>query len=410
MKSSLSIQPKPVHVLFWIALVIYAVTLPIANTMALRNFGLVLLLTVTIYTLVSARVKPEFPLAAPWSAYAAVAFVSLIYAIDFEYSARNFVAEIVIGALVFSLAATWSRGKPILNGLTAILTLLNVASLLTLLALYPFDQLWNIYTVGVASLHPFARVAINSNFLVSVMPLIGLGAWRLRRHGHAYLAAALIVLLGADLGAMLISGNRQNMIAITASMLCVVAFLPRTFLTRRRIAALLALILFIAALFLLQLLRRADGEWESPGLLITMLQQDPRWDLWRFSIEKIVENPWQGGGFGRGVFDRLYSEYRPEDPLLWHAHNMILNKGIQMGIPGMLAFVWLWSALFRKLATCARGTAPSKEISLVGLAIATGVFFKSMSDDFFFRDPALLFWLQMGVLFGEMRRIGDRRQ
>ena len=42
-------------------------------------------------------------------------------------------------------------------------------------------------------------------------------------------------------------------------------------------------------------------------------------------------------------------------------------------------------------------------LAVAGLSIAGAVFVKNMTDDFFVRDTALMFWLVMGLLVGVLR-------
>ena len=134
-----------------------------------------------------------------------------------------------------------------------------------------------------------------------------------------------------------------------------------------------------------------------------MVKQDVRWQLWRFRLERIAGRPWSGGGFGREAFDLQFPDYHRTHSLLWHAHNMIINKGIQMGLPGMAAFLALWVAL---VAACAKGLrVPGlRPWAIATLAMIAGVFARNMVDDFFIRDHGLLFWLLCGAYLGALRQ------
>jgi O-antigen ligase len=134
-----------------------------------------------------------------------------------------------------------------------------------------------------------------------------------------------------------------------------------------------------------------------------VVNQDVRWPLWQFCLERIADRPLDGGGFGREAFKMLFPDYYRDHADLWHAHNMVLNKGIQMGIPGMAAFLALWIAL---TAACARGLriAELRPWAIAALAMMAGIFVRNMADDFFVRDHALLFWLLAGASLGAQRQ------
>jgi O-antigen ligase len=175
----------------------------------------------------------------------------------------------------------------------------------------------------------------------------------------------------------------------------------------RRVLALVMVLGAVVLLFSLQLQRRPVGDATETTTAVRQAQVavkvDPRWEIWRFSIAKIAEHPLVGGGMGRYVFRKLYPEFQPDQLLHWHAHNMILNKGIQMGVPGMLSFLLLWIALGRQLLRHVRSRGADGGLAVAGLSIFAAVFFKNMTDDFFVRDTALMFWLVMGLLLGVLR-------
>lgn len=389
----------------WLALSVYVVVLPISGTVALRNAAFAILVAMFALILVRQRIRPDFPLALPWLACAGVALVSIFHAVDPAYSRRNFVTEFAYGSLVFCFATTMSRRISLLNGLIALLAALNITSLIWLIGNYPFGAIYSTTDLYRASLDPFARVALNTNFLVSAMPLLALGAWRLQIVGQRFAATALTVLLVLDVLAMFLSGSRQSLVALAAAALCVVPLLPRHSVPRRGWFGLITAALLVASLLLFQLWRRQE---DSSGWLPD-IQLDPRWTLWQFSIEKILAHPWLGGGFGRGVFEKLYPGFVSTHPYLWHAHNMFLNRGIQMGIPGMAAFAWLWIALLRRLAHHSRDAGAGTAVAIAGISLAVGVLVKNLTDDFFIRDPALLFWLLMGAILGEIHRQDEVR-
>jgi O-antigen ligase len=85
----------------------------------------------------------------------------------------------------------------------------------------------------------------------------------------------------------------------------------------------------------------------------------------------------------------------------WHPHNLFLNYGIAMGIPGMIAMVLLFSALLRKFWELSR--ADDRIVAMAGICgvlLVIGVVARNLTNDFFQRDLALLFWSIAGMLLG----------
>lgn len=385
--------------LFWFALALYVAVLPIKHTTALRYVALVLLLTATVGLLVRTRQWPRLPLATAWMAYGAVALVSLFYAVSPSVSASEIRVEIGYCALVFAVAALWARHLDMLRGFGFIVAGVNLA-----LGLIAFRYAgFQTSMADVLDLPPLARAGVNSNLIVCILPVLVFLGWDLWRSGKRALAAGIVLLvLPMDAAALIIAYTRQALLAIAAATVCAAVLILRRRFTWRRMLGFGAVLLVVASLFVVQMVRRVPQSDEMEQLVHDSVAKDVRWELWQFSLARIAEHPWSGGGFGRGVFDKLYPDFRPEDPLLWHAHNMVINKGIQMGVPGIVAFLFLWFALARALARHLDTSPRRHALAVAALSTLAAVFVKNMTDDFFVRDVALLFWLVMGTLIGSL--------
>jgi O-antigen ligase len=92
--------------------------------------------------------------------------------------------------------------------------------------------------------------------------------------------------------------------------------------------------------------------------------------------------------------------------MLWHAHNIFLNYGYQMGVPGMLVLAWLIFCLLREFWRFSQ--APDDKLKLLGMAglmLIAGVMLRNQASDEFLRDASILFWALNGALLG----FGHRR-
>ncbi|MFZ5508635.1 MAG: O-antigen ligase family protein [Pseudomonadota bacterium] len=387
------------HWLFWPALALYVAVLPVKHTIALRYLAFTLLLTATAGLLATLRQWPRFPLAKPWLAYGGVAVLSLLYAASPATSFEEIRTEIVYCALVFCVATTWGRTLDTVRGLGMILAGVNFVLVLIAFQYVDLDTPMD----RVMKLPPLAFAGVNSNFIVSILPLLAFLSWDSWRSGARALSLAIaLVLIPMDIAALMVSYTRQTSLALAAGLLCWGVLVLRKGFTWRRLMAVAAVLLAVAGLFVTQMVRRGGPGDDVVQLVRSSVAQDIRWQLWRFSLEKIAERPLTGSGFGRETFDQLYADFLPDEPLLWHAHNMIINKGIQMGIPGMAVFLALWLALARELARHLRGAPRRHALAVAGLTTVVVVFAKNMTDDFFVRDIALLFWLLMGSLIGSL--------
>lgn len=386
--------------LFWGGLAVYVFVLPIPHTVALRNIAFLLLLAGTIVLIVHDRCRPELPFAPAWLAYAAVALLSLTYAAVPAESLNEIQTEILYCVLIFSVATTWASRRPIFHAFCLLVAAINVIMVSVTFWHVSFADTM----VRIMQLPSIAMAGKNSNLLVSIMPLIALACRRFWMERKRVLASGLIVLLAADVGAMVISYNRQAFVALGAGIACAGLLVLRSHFTWRRLMIFLVGLSLIAGLLGFQLVRRLGTQENVTQASEIVLSKDVRWELWRFSLEKISERPWTGAGFGRPAFRQAYPEFMPENIYLWHAHNMVINKGVQMGIPGIATFLILWLMLVREFVRHLDTSPARHALAVAGLSLLAAVFVKNMTDDFFVRDMALLFWLLVGILIGSLRR------
>ncbi len=92
--------------------------------------------------------------------------------------------------------------------------------------------------------------------------------------------------------------------------------------------------------------------------------------------------------------------------MLWHAHNVFLNYGLEMGLPGTLALAWVFLSLLREYwFFCSSPDGKLKLLGIAGIMMVVGVVLRNQVSDEFVRDAAILFWAVNGALLG----LGCRR-
>jgi len=397
------------HYLLLATLGFYVLVLPIAHTIVLRNMAFLGLIALTLALLVERKQWPQFPLWQAWLAYASIGLISVFLAFDPAASAGEFRTEFLYCFTIFMVGSIWGGQFAAFRAFAWLFVAANLVLVSFALAFagvaMPFDVLRRI--------PPIASAGLNTNWILAVIFLhvwLILHLWQAQRR---LLPALLVGLIGLDVWAMMVGYNRQTLLALGIGVACWgPAMLYRKF-SWWRVLSLVVVLGAVALLFSFQIHHRTGdvGAVPLPGTAPTSLVErarsgimaDPRWEIWRFSIARIAEHPLAGGGPGRYVFRKLYPEFHADDPDHWHAHNMILNKGIQMGVPGMLTFLFLWFSLARELIRHVRTSVAHGSLAVAGLSIAGAVFVKNMTDDFFVRDTALMFWLVMGLLVGVLR-------
>ncbi|MBI2961669.1 MAG: O-antigen ligase family protein [Betaproteobacteria bacterium] len=388
---------------FTIGLALYVLVLPVKHTIALRYLAIAIIAASTIAYLWSHRKRPICPLAGAWIAYAAVALASLVYAVAPTESLSEIRVEVFYGLAIFVIAASWSRSRDIVTGLAYMLAAANAIYVVAALSYASLSSTMP----EIERMPSWALAGVNPNFILTVLPLLVYLAWKASRAGQRWRVAALAALVVLDMVALLLSYNRQAFVVLAVGVACGGSLVLAIRFTWRRFAVLATLIVLIVAMAGVQMARREPYLPEE--LARASVAADPRWALWRFSAARIAEHPLTGGGFGRDVFAKLYPELKARNGMLWHAHNMVLNKGIQMGLPGVIVWLILWFYVAREFFVRIRRGSPDFPLAATGLVIVAMVFAKNMMDDVFVRDMAQLFWLVTGALIGSLRRTSEAR-
>ncbi|HYB20104.1 MAG TPA: O-antigen ligase family protein, partial [Thermodesulfobacteriota bacterium] len=133
----------------------------------------------------------------------------------------------------------------------------------------------------------------------------------------------------------------------------------------------------------------------------TMETGGARWELTKFCLEKIKENPFRMLGFGQRSFVKQYRDFylKYKGAQLWHAHNTFLNIALQTGLQGLVFFCLFIYTLLRYCNARAKQV-PNPEQRFYLLAtwlMIISFFIRNLSDDFFIDDSALLFWVLSGA-------------
>ena len=172
-----------------------------------------------------------------------------------------------------------------------------------------------------------------------------------------------------------------------------------------RLGTVLMALALMAVLFL-GLAQSIRGNSELPGAAeersLAAMRNDERIMFWPKVLGRIMEHPLSGAGFGREAMKLASRDLIPNgNVFLWHAHNTVLNYGLAMGVPGMLALLIIFWALLREYASFWRtGDRQLRMIGACGIVLVAGVFSRNMVNDLFLRDLSILFWALNGVLLG----------
>jgi putative inorganic carbon (HCO3(-)) transporter len=128
-----------------------------------------------------------------------------------------------------------------------------------------------------------------------------------------------------------------------------------------------------------------------------------RADIWQAAIRMFQANPW-GIGFGSDLFYELYPFYRGWAPKAFHAHNLFLEIGVEIGVVGLLVVLWFFFRLaqeglrfLRRAGGCS--TLYTRLSVAAALAGFGGLLVHGVGEYVWFYPKVLLtFWLIVGML------------
>lgn len=135
--------------------------------------------------------------------------------------------------------------------------------------------------------------------------------------------------------------------------------------------------------------------------------QDPRFKIWKIWIDAGKQNLVLGTGFGKEVAREAYApvlkQYPPTelDPAgQTHPHNVFVSVWVQTGFPGLICFAWLCISLTRHTWRLARQDSRGRHAAAAALALVCVLLVKNLTDDFYDRIVAIMFWAYLGLLTG----------
>lgn len=254
-----------------------------------------------------------------------------------------------------------------------------------------------------AGFHP-NEVGGALTWLIFLPPMIAVGLWSLRH--SAYTAIAGLVLWGMTaimLLALLLTQSRSAWIG-TAAGVGVLLFLAGRW---SRVLLLLGLIAVVVILVIVgpQQLTHIFDTREDPNLgTVANINLKGRVEIWSRALYGLQDFPFTGMGMGtfRHVVHILYPLFLVSpDQDIGHAHNELLQAGLDLGLPGLIAFM----AVQILGITLAYKTFHAAASPLIRWTAAGGLAGLIAHDVYGITDavalgakPGLFFWLLLGLI------------
>jgi putative inorganic carbon (HCO3(-)) transporter len=128
-----------------------------------------------------------------------------------------------------------------------------------------------------------------------------------------------------------------------------------------------------------------------------------RQEVWRVGVQAIGESPLTGVGLGsfRQVFTTDYVTIISPDIDIAHAHNIFLQVALDVGLPGLAAYLAILIIAFRVGWQTIQEDKALKPLAISLLASLIGFHIYSLTDAISFGSKThFVFWLTIGLLAG----------
>ncbi len=266
---------------------------------------------------------------------------------------------------------------------------------------------------------PFWYPGVGEASAYAVLLIGPLLAWWLacRERGHA-LAKWLPPLAMFAIFIIVLATNRRSALAVPlliAPLYFVLLGRSSKPLSRKMIgllsAGFLLVIVVAAGFFEYGARERLSPEQRSAlppttSAALMLIKAEPRPQIWAFYLEKAREHPWIGVGFGRTV-PAIYFDTRNNQALLaiesnaaTHAHNIVVDWVLQVGLIGFALFAFLLASIARNAWAARVRSRQHRLLACAVLVTITAMLLRNMVDDFLVYGIAIMFWATLGALLG----------
>ncbi|WP_097458958.1 glycosyltransferase family 9 protein [Mangrovitalea sediminis] len=380
---------------FWAWLFFFSI--PIANAPALTFGALILMLLTSIVS--AEKVRPPLSLLGIFAAYILVSTASLAWTFEPGATLTALKREVYIPTLIFFVFYCFRLP----NSRSIVTAALGVGLVLITFVFMAESGALRQY-VGSAIQHYNPGVGDFSTYAVLLLPIL---YWA--SHGSDGFDPRKTI--GAIVGVLLIFYGgyltKNRMFWPAASVTLLALFLIHLGGRERQWGArqVVSLSLVAAALISVSLVF-AYVKYHGPSTasvdsqVETVVDKDPRWEIWSYWIRLVDVHPWLGYGYGRYIALRHSPVPQPEAARgylsMGHGHNIFLNQASEIGIIGLVSFSLMWVLLWRQYWRHLRNPA-IRHYAAAGLVLMIAYLMKNITDDFYTRRNLLLFWALNGL-------------
>ena len=234
--------------------------------------------------------------------------------------------------------------------------------------------------------------------------------FRSARYGKAILAGAAAA-AAISAGVLLLAESRAALVGIVAGCLVLLwAIVPHI----RRVAiagGALAVIAVAAALYvgLSDIVGSVFSQSASFGLGDYLRSAQSRMEIWSRALYGIQDFPLTGMGMNafRRLMPALYPSSYPPNADLAHAHNHLLQVALDLGLPGLVAYVALWLVCLALVVGLLRrsNTGPIRWLAGgIGGGLAAYAVYGMVDTVALGAKPGIFFWALIALLVATWQR------
>ncbi len=216
----------------------------------------------------------------------------------------------------------------------------------------------------------------------------------------------LIAMAVPPLVALVLTGTRSAWLAVIISLFIVVFFKNRKLIPVFLLLGLMSIPLLPASI-------------TNRIMTLTNISNDTstqyRLKIYE-SVMHVIKDFWFSGlGLGSDVFQKAYNRYYKftGQGVIAHAHNLYLQIWLEMGIMGLLSFVWFTLRMIKKSIKAIFSDADKavKNILIAGLAGIIGVLFMALAEYIWFYPRVMfIFWAVVGIMLAALGMLSIHKE
>lgn len=377
-----------------LSLAVLIFILPFRHTATIKSFLIIFPMLLWILKMVLERriLFVRTPLDFPILAFFLWGLVSLLTATDLRYSLNEIRKEMLTYFLVFYLVVNNIGEEEKIKGLIKALAL----GVFTM-SFYGIMEFLHRRDITLTDVIKINSLTVDLGvYIVLTVPVI-FAIYKFSEKIKEKFFLSIIILL--SLGALYISHNRAAWIAFLTQAVLFTAIKKRW----KTLLGMVIIIMILAAFSPFKNVLTHEVTVISPSGDIAKRETfQSRLVIWKEGVEKIKEHPITGIGYGRNSFKIAF----PDNPVmkgdkgLWHTHNIFMETALEIGIPGLIIFLWLLYSLVKSLIEGIKGNTDfGRTLSTFLIIALVGFMIRNQFDVIYVDDTAKMFWLLMGMGF-----------